>query len=166
MRDWTVDDSSSQDVIFNLPSLVEKQNHAFMSLPYIYQSAHSISFPLSTHFISLPCKMDGKEGQSVDTNFWHLVELILHQHRCSKFLIKSRIIWSNYIKIKNQGYILLHVTEIKDLHCTSFYVAFHVISHRISRIAHFMHCTAYHVILCIISCHFIMRIHFILIHAI
>ena len=38
-----------------------------MTLPHIYQSTHSISFPLSalTHSISLPCKMDGKEGQSI-----------------------------------------------------------------------------------------------------
>ena len=84
LRHWTVDDSSSQDVIFDLPSLVEKQNHVFMTLPYIYQSTHSISFPLSalTHSISLPCKINGKEGQSVDANFWHLVESISHQHWC------------------------------------------------------------------------------------
>ena len=37
---------------------------------------------------------------------------------------------------------------------------------RYTHIAHFMHCTTYHVILCIISCHFIMKIHFILVHAI
>ena len=46
-----------------------------MTLPYIYQSTHSISFSLSalTHFISLPYKIDGKEGQSVDTDFDILV---------------------------------------------------------------------------------------------
>ena len=90
--------SSSQDVIFDLSSLIEKQNHAFITLSYIYQSTHSISFSLFalTHFISLPCKIDGKEGQSVNADFWHPVESISHQHRCSKFLMKSRIIWSNY----------------------------------------------------------------------
>ena len=81
-------------------------------------------------------------------------------------------------------------------HFTSFHVALHVISccishhfmshfihfivritriahmSRMSRILHFMnsvhftHWTAYHVILCIISCHFIMKIHCILIHVI
>ena len=113
-----------------------------MTLPYIYQSTHSISFSLSpiTHSIPLPCKMDGKEGQSVDADFWHPVESISHQHRYSKFLMKSRIIWSNYDhdqQSKNQGYISLHVTEINDLHCThftSFHVAFYVILCRISHI--------------------------------
>ena len=125
-----------------------------MTLPYIYQFTHSILFPLSalTHSISLPCKMDGKEGQSVDTYFWHPVESISHQHRCSKFLMKSRIIWSNYDhdqRLKIQGYISLYVTEINDLHCmyfTSFaFHALHVISCGISR--HFMsHFTSFHVI--------------------
>ena len=32
--------------------------------------------------------------------------------------------------------------------------------------AHFMYCTVYHVILCIISCHFIMKMHCIVIHTI
>ena len=46
------------------------------------------------------------------------------------------------IKIKNQGYISLHVTEIKELHFTSFHVAFHAyhafhVLHHISR--HFMY---------------------------
>ena len=105
-----------------------------MTLPYIYQSTHSISFLLSalTYFILLPYKMVGKEGQSIDVNFWHPVESILHQHWCSKFLMKSRIIWSIMIIIKNQGYISLHVTKINDSHCTSFHVAFHVISCYIS----------------------------------
>ena len=42
-----------------------------MTLSYIYQSTHSISFPLFAliHFISLPCKIDGKEGQSIDADF-------------------------------------------------------------------------------------------------
>ena len=176
-----------------------------MTLPYIYQFTHSISFSLSalTHSISLPCKIDGKEGQSVNADFWHPVESISHQHRCSKFLMKSRIIWSNYDhnqQSKIQGYISLHVTEMNDLHFmhfTSFaFHAFHVISccilhhfmshfiyfiahitcitrmSRTSRIshfansAHFMHCTIHRVILCIISCHFIMKIHSILIHTI
>ena len=30
------------------------------------------------------------------------------------------------IKIKNQGYISLHVTKIKELHFTSFHIAFHL----------------------------------------
>ena len=77
---------------------------------------------------------------------------------------------------------------------TSFHVVFHVISCYISHhfmshfihfivrityithisrtsrishfthIAHFMYCTTLHVILCIISCHFVMKIHIILIH--
>ena len=81
-------------------------------------------------------------------------------------------------------------------HFTSFHVAFHVISccishhfmshfiHFITRItcithmlrilrishftnsAHFIHYTTYRVILCIISCHFIIKIHSILIHGI
>ena len=54
--------------------------HTFIS-PLI---SFNFSFPLSTltHSISLPYKMDGKEGQSVDADFWHPIESILHQHRC------------------------------------------------------------------------------------
>ena len=52
------------------------------------------------------------------------------------------------ITIKNQGYISLYVTEIKELYFTSFYVAFHVIlcriyASRISRIA--PHYTSFYV---------------------
>ena len=52
------------------------------------------------------------------------------------------------IKIKNQGYISLHVTEIKELHYTyftSFHVVFHVISGLISHhfISHFIHFIAH-----------------------
>ena len=154
-----------------------------MTLPYIYQSTHSISFPLSalTHSISLPCKMDGKEGQSVDADFWHPVESISHQHRCSKFLIKSRIIWSNYDHDQKSRLHLVACNQNQWFALHAFHVTFHIFhcTHyciarisRMSRIlhftnsAHFMHCTAYHVILCIISCHFIMKIHFIVIHII
>ena len=87
------------------------------------------------------------------------------------------------IMIKNQDYISLHVTKINDLYCISrhFMSHFtHFIVHitciarisRMSRISHFthsthfMHCTTYHVILCIISCHFVIKIHSILIHGI
>ena len=117
----------------------------------IYLSVYSLHFISAlTHSISLPCKMDGKEGQSVDTDFWHPVESISHQHQYSKFLMKLRIIWSNYdhnqkstIKNqKNQGYISLHVTEINDLHC--MHCISHVISCIISR--HFMsHFASFHV---------------------
>ena len=121
----------------------------------------------------------------------------------------------NNQRSKIQGYILLHVTEIKNsrlhlvacnrnersaLHAlhiarhfiASFYVISCCISHhfmlhfthfivritciaRISRmsrisyftyIAHFTHCTVLHVILYIISCHFVIKIHSILIHGI
>ena len=124
-----------------------------MTLPYIYQSTHSISFLLSalTHSISLPCKMDGKEGQSVDADFWHPVESNSHQHRRSKFLMKSRIIWSNYdhnqqSMIKNSRLHLVACNRNKrsTLH------ALHVlhIAH------HFMHYfTSFHVAFRIISCH-------------
>ena len=50
--------------------------------------------------------------------------------------MKSRIIWSNYNQNQNQGYISLHVIKINELHFTSFYVIFYVISCYISR--HFM----------------------------
>ena len=56
------------------------------------------------------------------------------------------------ITIKNQGYISLHVTEIKDLHYmyfTSFYVTFHVI----------LCCISYHFML--YFTHFIIRITYI-----
>ena len=122
-----------------------------MTLPYIYQSTHSISFSLSAliHSISLPCKIDGKEGQSVDANFWHPVESILHQHRCSKFLMKSRIIWSNYDH-DQRSKIKVHLVACNRnqrfaLHRTSFHVTLHVISCHISR--HFMlHFTSFYVI--------------------
>ena len=163
-----------------------------MTLPYIYQFTHSILFLLSalTHSIFLPYKMDGKEGQSVDADFWHPVESNLHQHRCSKFLMKLRIIWSNY----NQDQKLrLHLVAYNWNQRFAFYVISCCISHhfmlhfthfivritciaRISHIScilhftHIAHFTSFHVafqvILCIISCHFIMKIHFILIHAI
>ena len=128
-----------------------------MTLTYIYQSTHSISFPLSalTHSISLPCKMDGKEGQSVDVDFWHPIESISHQHWCSKFLMKSRIIWSNYdhnqkSTIKDSRLHLIACNRnqrfaLHALHVMSFHASFHVISCRISHhfISHFIHFIAH-----------------------
>ena len=121
-----------------------------MTLSYIYQSTHSISFSLSalTHFILLPYKMDGKEGQYIDADFWHPVESISHQHRCSKFLMKSRIIWSNYdhnqqsmIKNSRLHLVACNQNERSALH------ALHIARH-------FMHhFTSFHVTFCIISCH-------------
>ena len=104
--------------------------------------------------------------------------------------MKSRIIWSNYdhdqqSKIKIQGYISLHVTEIKNSrlhliacnwnersalhalhiarhfmhHFTLFHVALHVISCCISR--HFMlHFTSFHVAYHTFHCtHYMHRTH-------
>ena len=58
------------------------------------------------------------------------------------------------IKIKNQGYISLHVTEIKELHCM-YFTLFHVFR-IISRISHhfilyFISFNIFYVILCYIS---------------
>ena len=51
------------------------------------------------------------------------------------------------IMIKNQGYISLHVTEIKDLHCIAFHVILCCISH------HFMlYFTPFHVIFYTFHC--------------
>ena len=129
---------------------------------FMHQSTHSISFSLSalTHSISLSCKMDGKEGQSIDADFWHPVESISHQHRCSKFLMKSRIIWSNYDhnqQSKIQDYISLYVIEIKNsrLHLIACNRNERSALHVITRIAHhFMHhFTSFYVVFYIISCH-------------
>ena len=58
------------------------------------------------------------------------------------------------IKIKNQGYISLHVTEINELYFTSFHVTFHVfhvISCCISRHS-MLYFTSFHVTFHVISC--------------
>ena len=93
---------------------------------------------------------------SVEVDFWHPIESISHQHRCSKFLMKSRIIWSNYDQdqqSKIQGYISLHVTEINDLHFMHHFASFHASFHVISC------CILHHFMLYFI--HFIARITYI-----
>ena len=131
-----------------------KTKSCVYNLTIYYQSTHFISFPLSalTHSISLPCKIDGKEGQSIDADFWHPVESISHQHRCSKFLMKSRIIWSNY---DHDQKLRLHLVACNQ----NQRFAFPVISCCISR--HFMlHLTSFHVTFHTFHCtHYIHRTH-------
>ena len=127
--------------------------------------------------------MDGKEeGQSVDADFWHPVESILHQHRCSKFLMKSRIIWPNYdhnqkSTIKDQKskvttrcmlpkltICIARIARHFMLHFTSFYVIFHVIlcyisHHFMSHLIHFIVCIAHISCMSLIS-HFTHITHF------
>ena len=77
----------------------------------------------------------------VDADFWHLVESNSHQHRCSKFLMKSRIIWSNYDHDQKS---MLHLVACNrnqrfTLHVISCCISRHFMSHFMSHCMHFTH---------------------------